>query len=232
MESISLKNIRQNELISGLYMPKTINYQCPYCEETVSGIREKHTICSGSEDATVEIRCTSCNENSKIWIPEFDSNKKPKHLYMYQSKMKEKSIMQDIDSLPSRLKDAYLETIDVYKNGKWAATSVMCRRTLEGIVYYLYGADKENKRALYQNLKELPQKVDLTDKLIQLADGIRKAGNFGAHFDEDIETDEEIATMLVEYIEYLLEFSFVLPSKAEDLHKRVESLVSVKVDNQ
>lgn len=49
------------------------------------------------------------------------------------------------------------------------------------------------KISLYTKLlKELPEKVNLSEKLIELADGIRKAGNFGAHFDENVVPDQEL----------------------------------------
>lgn len=60
--------------------------------------------------------------------------------------------MSDVDALPEKLKDAYEETIDVFVTKKWAATSVMCRRTLEGVVYYLNNKSDENQ-PLYKAFK-------------------------------------------------------------------------------
>lgn len=225
MERLALSNIRHSQKVSGLNLPQSIYLRCNHCDEQVSATRVRHTFYTGGDAyATIVVNCTSCNKPIKIWIPKFDSKKNPAELYMYGVTKTEKSIMADIDILPKGLQDAYLETVDVFKANKWAATSVMCRRTLEAVVYYLNGADKENKQSLFKNLEELPDKVDLTKKIIDLGNGIRKAGNFGAHFDEDIVPDEELADMLLEYIEYFIEFSFVLPHRVDDLNERIAKL--------
>lgn len=224
MRSIPISNVRSYVNLNTLSIPNVINYECPHCEETISGLKENQTISADYTDATIVLRCTSCNHLTKFWIPEFlDSPKRPKEIYLYGNNTLNKSLMSDVDALPEKLKDAYEETIDVFVTKKWAATSVMCRRTLEGIVCYLINTSDEDQ-PLYKALKELPDKVNLSEKLIELADGIRKAGNFGAHFDENVVPDQELATMLVEYIEYLLEFSFVLPKRAEELHNRLNKL--------
>lgn len=223
MRIIPLSNVRNYESVKLIKLPLVINYECPHCEETISGIKVNHTLSDDSSDATIILRCTSCNKLTKFWIPEFSDSKKPSEIFQYGKNTLNKSLMSDVDALPEKLKDAYEETIDVFVTKKWAATSVMCRRTLEGVVYYLNGKSDVNQ-PLYKALKELPEKVNLSERLIELADGIRKAGNFGAHFDEIVVPDQELATMLVEYIEYLLEFSFVLPKRAEDLHVRLNKL--------
>jgi phage FluMu protein Com len=229
MEKLQKSSIRQSEVVNGFRLIKSINVKCPNCNEQVSAVKEKHTIHNGNPHSiTYDMRCTSCNKLIRLWVPESDKSSGAVDIYMNGTISKEKPVMNDIDILPYRLQSAYLETVDVYKAGKWAATSVMSRRTLEGIVYYLNGADRENKKPLYNMLQDLPDKVDLTSKIIDLANGIRKAGNFGAHFDEDIEPDEEVATMLLEYIEYLLEFSFILPSRADGLSAKVDELLKAK----
>ena len=67
--------------------------------------------------------------------------------------------------------------------------------------------------------------------LRELADAVRKGGNLGAHFDVDNEPDEQLASVMLDLCEDLLEYLFVLPKRIDDLHSRIESLAPPAADH-
>ena len=77
---------------------------------------------------------------------------------------------------------------------------------------------------LFQQLKSLPEKVNLGEPLILLAENLRKGGNIASHFDLEKEPDQPVAEAMVDLLDYFIEYIYVLKEKAQDLEKRLDSL--------
>jgi hypothetical protein len=131
--------------------------------------------------------------------------------------------IDEAEKLPESIKKAYFSTINVLNAHEWTATSVLCRRVLEGITKSIVSEEQRTK-TLATQLKDLPNYIDLTAPILTLADAIRKGGNLGAHFDEEKEPNEEISSLMVDVLDYLIEYLFILPSRIQSLHDKIESL--------
>lgn len=118
---------------------------------------------------------------------------------------------------------AYQSTLKAYNLGEWVACATLVRRTLEGLVKSLLPKEEDTK-SLYQQLQALPKHVDLEKPILTLADNIRKGGNIAAHFDLEKEPDQKTAEMMVDLLDYFLEYVYVLTERAADLEKQLESL--------
>lgn len=60
-----------------------------------------------------------------------------------------------------------------------------------------------------------------------LADAIRKGGNLGAHFDLEKEPSEDISKLMVDMLDYLIEYIYILPNRIQSLHDKIESLSKI-----
>ncbi len=220
LEALSNDKVASHRGVNNRKVPHIIDVTCPACLRSVSMHCNKYKFDDDNQNAMLSAVCPACKFISQLWLLNADDHINSK-LYMYPTPKSFRKEMEHIEVIPEGLQKAYIETLDVYRSNKWIASSVMARRTLEGILVEVLGNKEAN---LFTMLKELPNKVNLTDKIIEMANGIRKAGNLGAHYDEDKEPNEEIATMLLDFLEYLLEFVFVLPEQAKDLNKRILQL--------
>jgi len=120
---------------------------------------------------------------------------------------------------------SYQSALSAYNAGLWPACAQSVRRTLEGLVHSLIKED-QNSGALFQRLKALPEKVDLAEPLLKLADTLRKGGNIASHFDLEKEPDQHVAEAMVDLLDYFMEYVFVLREKATELEKRLDALGS------
>jgi tRNA A37 threonylcarbamoyladenosine biosynthesis protein TsaE len=84
--------------------------------------------------------------------------------------------------------------------------------------------DEAGKAPLYQQLKQLPSKVNLTEPLLLLVDNLRKGGNIAAHFDLEREPDQHVAEAMIDLLDYFFEYIFVLRERASSLEVRIEAL--------
>lgn len=118
--------------------------------------------------------------------------------------------------VPEPLKRSFVSTVDAFNARNFVATSVCCRRTLEGIIKYLLPEDKR-KGNLVKLIDIAATTLDLAAPLKSLSHAIRDGGNLGAHFDEEKEPTEEIAKQMVELLNYLIAYLYVLPGQISSL---------------
>jgi hypothetical protein len=129
--------------------------------------------------------------------------------------------MQGADLIPARVRNAYFESLGAFNARLWNATAISCRRTLEGIIQDI---SPQGKGVLANQIKTLSTTGDLGKSLIVLADMVRSAGNIGAHFDAQKEADKPTAQAMLDLLEYLLEYVYILPAMVAELDKRISML--------
>jgi hypothetical protein len=121
----------------------------------------------------------------------------------------------------SALERAYHSAITAYNVGLWDASITSCRKTLEGIVHSL---DPNGSGPLFKRLQDLFQKPDLLQPLVHLTNTLRQGGNIGAHFDLEREPDEQVARLMLDLLEYFLEYTFVLSERSKALEQKLAQL--------
>lgn len=62
----------------------------------------------------------------------------------------------------------------------------------------------------------------MAEPLGKLAHAIRDGGNLGAHFDMEKEPTEEMAKHMVELLNYLISYLYVLPKEIEKLEQSLQ----------
>lgn len=202
------------------HCPNLIDVTCPFCSVFVG-------ISTGSRVEGVSIalhgNCPSCRQVVRFWVPNPEVEIGSIEIYMYPQSVRDRDPLEGIDLVPDGIRRSYINTLASYKSENWVATAVMCRRTLEGVVFNVL-KDKAKSMALASGLRELPKHVDLGRKILEPMDALRQGGNLGAHFVEDSEPDHEVASAMLSFLEYLLEFVYVLPHKAAALSSKIQSL--------
>ena len=68
-------------------------------------------------------------------------------------------------------------------------------------------------------IEHAKSEIDLAAPLSALSHAIRDGGNLGAHFDMEKEPDERLARQMVELLEYLISYLYVLPKRIEQLEQ-------------
>ena len=127
--------------------------------------------------------------------------------------------------MPTAIRQAYQDTIDVFNAGVWSATATQTRRTLEGIVYELL-PEEEREGSLANQLRSLAasKSVNLAQPLNTLSNALRQGGNIGAHFNLTRTTDRATAEAMLDLIDYLIEYIYTLPGMIEQLNRKVQRL--------
>ncbi|MHC9540407.1 MAG: DUF4145 domain-containing protein [Vulcanimicrobiota bacterium] len=207
-------------------LPQSISTICPYCDQLgIFFIPEYQPTTRRTTFYAGGAVCPACKK-----LPEFivispslvseSKNTAPEAIFIHPDPKPLRKQIEGIELIPEQLAKAYSSVIDAYNAKIWSATATCCRRALEGLAKMKLKPGSGNL-SLYAALEKLPQDIDLTEPLKKLSHAIREGGNLGAHFDEQHEPDEETVKMMLELLEYLFDYMYILPEKIEELAKRV-----------
>lgn len=199
--------------------PSTFDTSCPHCGRVANF--QVVDVLPDANRRTVSAtgRCAACGNNVLVWSVEGGDE-----LFMRPAPTARQPI-EGAESMPTAVRQAYQDTIDVFNAGVWSATATQTRRTLEGIVHELL-PDEERSGPLAQQLRKLAESesVDLAQPLITLSNALRESGNIGAHFDLTRTTDRATAEAMLDLIDYLIEYIYALPGMIEELNRKVQQL--------
>lgn len=230
MFRLSDSNVAQWGKTAGKKLPHAVDTICPFCGRSVTFALIAWHQARHVGAHSMKSRCSGCGKSARfLWIEGSELPEDPlsdeKALYIWPSpKLIRGPIngLEAVASFPARLKKDYSSALNTYNVRLLPAAAVLCRRVLEGLCKILLPEDCYNL-ALAQQLKALPDHVDLKDPILKLADGIRLGGNIGAHFDDEREPDQETIEMMLDLLDYIIEYLFILPGRIDKLHDKLAS---------
>ncbi|MEQ9564413.1 MAG: DUF4145 domain-containing protein, partial [Pseudomonadales bacterium] len=198
--------------------PSALSTVCPHCGERVTFSLSRHHEDKFRSAVSGSSGCPNCQVVVHFWAVHNNrgSGGEPDAIYMYppvRSFFQASSLSSEV---PEPLKKSFVSTVDAFNSRNFVATSVCCRRTLEGIIKYLLPEDKR-KGNLIKLIDLAATTLDLAAPLRSLSHAIRDGGNLGAHFDEEKEPTEDLARQMVELLDYLIAYLYVLPGQISEL---------------
>ncbi|MCH2451066.1 MAG: DUF4145 domain-containing protein [Gracilimonas sp.] len=210
--------------------PVSINTICPECGErgtfsiapiaNLTDQKESHL-----QGVSMRGKCPTCDFKARF-IQVGEADKPNYQLFIHPTpklvRQPIHGVNENSEIFSGRVKKAYLEAIDAYNSKQWIPAAIMCGRALEGITVSLLPEDKR-KGNFAKQLRELPNHIDINKTLSDLTNGIRKGRNIAAHFDESLDIDETVSAMLLDLLDSIIEYLFVLPENIESLDKKLQS---------
>ena len=100
--------------------------------------------------------------------------------------------------------------------------SVVCRRTLEEIARTLLPEDRQSL-SLGLKIQALAKQKDLAEPIMKLADLLKRSGGLNAYFELEQIPDRQAATSIIELMDLLIAYLFILPGKIELLHREIDA---------
>lgn len=227
MYQLSDSHIASWKQESSAYVPAAVDVDCPDCGRMLTFALSKWSSAPGNTKISIN-RCAACNSRCTFFLLSHRGKEKSlgsARLFVHKKPPGREplaSILEN-DRLAEPVQRAYLSTVNVFNNGEWGATAVLSRRLLEGVTKSPL-PEEHHGLSLAQQVAKLPEQKNLAAPITTIADAIRRGGNLGAHFDLEAEPTKEVALLMLELVEELLEYFFVLPDRIEELHERIERL--------
>lgn len=205
-------------------IPKSIQCECPGCRK-ISEFLLNANYQNSKNNLVTECSCPSCKKSSVFIIMTKDiAEEQGEHAdtYIYDIQASKHPIKQ-IENLPNAPKDlirAYRSAINVHQTRENSATAVMSKRVIESILKHFLG-EKSKGQPLSQQLEILPNHVDLAKPIQSLGHLLAADSALNRMLELDTEMDYETTTLLMELLESLIEYLFVLPGKIDVTHNKI-----------
>lgn len=218
MHLIKTEQVRNWGEVKKLAAPKSVSSYCPHCTATVTFTLVKHQADENRRCITSTSACPCCNQEVHFFCISSDEGNKT---FMYPEGNPPRAPRQLKETLPTPLYNAYKSTVDSFSSNNHVATAVCARRTLEGLFLELLKKNSNNL-SLSELITKAASEIDLSEPIRNLANVLRKGGNLGAHFNADIEPTEEISLKMLELLENLIDYLYILPRSINDLETQIE----------
>ena len=206
-----------------LKIPKSIQSECPQCRN-ITEFMINANFQSSKNGLLTESSCPTCKKSTVFIIMTKDGQDEQEHAdtYIYDIQAS-KHLINHLESLPNIPKDlirAYRSAINVIESRENSATAVMSKRVIESILKHFL-KEKSKGQPLTQQLEILPNQVDLAKPIQSLSHLLATDGSLHRMLELETEMDYETTALLMDLLESLIEYLFVLPGKIEVTHNKI-----------
>ncbi len=203
--------------------PSSISTVCPHCGEKGIFTLGHHVDDAPRQTVAATGQCPGCNHPVHFWAVRHEQSPKDDKdnlagVYMYPPAKNYYASREFAPDIPELLQRSFVSTVDAFNSRNYVATAVCARRTLEGIFKNLLPEEKRGSN-LAKLIEDAKTEVDLAAPLGSLSHAIRDGGNLGAHFDAEKEPSQLLARQMVELLDYLISYLYVLPSQIKGLEQ-------------
>ncbi|MFS0778157.1 hypothetical protein ABC255_19420 [Neobacillus sp. 3P2-tot-E-2] len=207
-----------------LKIPKSIQSECPQCRNMTEFMINAN-FQSSKNGLLTESSCPTCKKSTVFIIMTKDGQEEQNEhadTYIYDIQAS-KHLINHLESLPNIPKDlirAYRSAINVFESRENSATAVMSKRVIESILKHFL-KEKSKGQPLSQQLEILPNQVDLAKPIQSLSHLLATDGSLHRMLELEAEMDYETTALLMDLLESLIEYLFVLPGKIEVTHSKI-----------
>ncbi|WP_064093462.1 hypothetical protein [Rossellomorea aquimaris] len=209
-----------------LKVPKKIKSQCPSCSKSGEFLLKANFYQVNKTGLFAEGSCSLCKKPSVFVIMLNDdsiNNGDEPRVYIYDPLATNGPLdeIQGKKRIPQDLVRSYRSALNVSQSKDHSATAVMAKRVLESVLKNFNG-DKMNGQTLAEQFEHLPKNVDLSKPIQVLSHLVHPDSQFYKMLELEREIDDETAGLIMELLEGLIEYLFVLPERIDSLHERIE----------
>ncbi len=217
MQVVDVTRIRSRFSLAG--HPQVVEMLCPHClKEATFAIKgwSEHA----GQLAVSETPCPRCNIGV-MFLNLLDAPGEPT-LYTHPDPVGRTAMegAEYLRTLSGSLGRTYESALKHYNHGDWGTTALTVRHLLEGLATRLL-TDTHHDASLATQLETLPQGVNLSAPLEDIADFLAPNGILGRQFYDETSIDQNTAQQLLELAEQLVAYLVVLPGTMAELKGRI-----------
>ena len=216
-------------------VPRGIRGRCAYCNSFQTFKCTGHTINRESNTITMKATCITCGDGSTALMigavhTTRDFAVKPKEFWItpppsMRSLGVDLSLITGLHS--DRIQMAYKSSVELYNANEHVASIASCGRVLEGISKTkITGSQSKASigklfKKLEKGLEDKSEFIEFIRPILSLGEALRLGRNPSDHFDLAVEPSRELAGKILDLIEFLMTYIYVMPGESQ----RVEEMI-------
>jgi hypothetical protein len=207
----------------GQWYPRALGLRCGHCAERSRFVIDNPNNKFAVGGAPPAIPCPNCDKAVRLYAVAKPRDQTARGWLFMDPHAVERERL-DISGLhwPEPLAMAYEECVAALDAGLWTAAAGQARRTLEGVIKHLLGSNATG-RMLGALLRDLPNHVPLDQPIKDAADALREGGNLASHFDLTSRPDAAVAKAMVQLLDDLIEYLFLLPENVAEVRRQLDA---------
>ncbi|OCA83160.1 hypothetical protein A8F94_18720 [Bacillus sp. FJAT-27225] len=228
-----MRRIRKSSIVSYSHyghtkVPNMIQTACPNCRKT-SSFTLKANYQTGKNGFLTEGTCSTCKKDSTFvmilkGVPDDIGNPIDVYIYDPQSSKQPINQLEQLPHIPPDLVRAYRSALNIYQWKDNAATAVMSKRVIESI-YKHFAGDKGNAKPLAEQSDQIVENLDLVKPIRYLDLLLRPDNPFYEILELEKDLDDETAAHLMDLLENLIDYLFVLPGNIEITYSNIQQKI-------
>jgi hypothetical protein len=205
-------------------IPKSIQCECPGCRKLNEFLLNANYQ-NRKNNLVTECSCPTC-KNSAVFIimtkdiAEDQDEHADTYIYDLQASKHPINQIENLPNVPKDLIRAYRSAINVHQSRENSATAVMSKRVIESILKHFLG-EKSKGQPLSKQLEILPNHLDLAKPIQSLSYLLGPESSLSRMLELDMEMDYETTSLLMDLLENLIEYLFVLPGKIDVTYDKI-----------
>ncbi len=221
MQKLDIDKIRRWTSNNRATFPAAVSALCPHCMSLVTFSLSYPNFDTKRLSINHSGLCPACDELVHF-TTQNDENQTVTAVYMFPECTDFRERIYSEDQLPAPLYRAYKSIISSLNTNNFSSTATSCARALELCLRNLDNDAPENAN-LEDLINNAVSNTNLIGPLNSLSLLVRPGGHLRRYFDMELEPDRERATAMVELVEDLISYLFVLPKEIEALEKKLET---------
>ncbi|MGX6441809.1 hypothetical protein ACWM35_01070 [Neobacillus sp. K501] len=224
MRRINSGSVNSYIRYGNIKIPKSILSECPECRKTTEFMLNANYQ-SSKNGLVTESSCPTCKKSAVFVImtrdfPDDQGEHADTYIYDVQASKHPINQIESLPNVPRDLIRAYRSAINVHQSRENSATAVMSKRVIESILKHFL-KEKSKGQPLSQQLEILPNHVELAKPIQSLSHLLASDGSLHRMLELETEMDYETTSLLMDLLESLIEYLFVLPGKMEVTHNKI-----------
>ncbi|ALC92344.1 hypothetical protein AM500_23155 [Bacillus sp. FJAT-18017] len=226
-----MRRIRKSSIISYSHyghskVPNNIQTACPKCGKT-SNFSIKANYQAGKNGFLTEGSCSSCKKESTFSmilkdVPDDIGSDIDVYIYDPRSSKQPINQLDKLPDIPPDLVRAYRSALNIYQWKDNAATAVMSKRVIESIFKHFAGGNGE---PISGQTERILENLDLVKPIRYLDQLLHPDNPFYQILELEKDLDDETAAYLMDLLESLIDYLFVLPGNIEISYTNIQQKI-------
>lgn len=206
--------------------PQAISTICPHCGERVVFTARAHFHDEKRDSVACTGACPACSEYVHFWAMDPKNSESldeedPETIYMSPAGDLEKEPLDFTIAVPESLERAYLSAVEAHATANYSATALCCRQAMEKIFFHLLPEQKPSL-GLSEAITQIHDNHDLARPLENLSASTGEGGKLERHFEMEVEFNAETSKAMVELLEHLITYLYVIPQEIENIEDKID----------
>lgn len=208
--------------------PVSVAAVCPGCSLHVIFNTKRRQYDANRDTSSCSADCPACGDTTHFWVVDMVAHARQDDegdpgIFMLPSPKQHMQIEEHTDVIPDNVLKYCQTAQDIFFSGNLMASNVLIRTAIETI-FEDFLPTGNSRASLANMIRDSISSINHNEPLAQLSASTRKEGDLYGLFKQHDSTDKQTADALMELLETLILYLYIMPAKFKELELLFKTL--------